>query len=139
MLVVENEVTYLSVPVGAGELVVFGSGYTVAALGRVPWLAGCDVRYWGDLDTHGFAILSRLRAWLPQVRSLLMDRDTLLLHRDRWGLEPSPTQARLEHLTTAEADLYKDLVEDVFAPAVRLEQERIGWAHVESALASLTT
>lgn len=134
VLVVENEVTYLSVPPTAGELVVFGSGYTVGALGRVRWLAGCDLRYWGDLDTHGFAILNRLRFWFPQVRSLLMDRTTLLSHRDRWGREPSPTRARLEHLTVAEADLYRDLVEDVFGPAVRLEQERIAWSTVEEAL-----
>lgn len=137
VLVVENEVTYLSVPTVPGELVVFGSGYTVGVLGRVRWLADCDVRYWGDLDTHGFAILSRLRFWFPQVRSLLMDRSTLLAHRDRWGAEPSPTRARLEHLTTAEADLYRDLVEDVFGVAVRLEQERIAWASVRTALAAV--
>lgn len=41
------------------------------------------VHYWGDLDTHGSAILDRLRAWLPQTRSFLMDRETLLDHRER--------------------------------------------------------
>ncbi|NOR71388.1 MAG: hypothetical protein GQ532_17115, partial [Methylomarinum sp.] len=33
--------------------------------------------YWGDLDTHGFAILSRLRHYYPQVKSILMDEKTL--------------------------------------------------------------
>jgi len=51
------------------------------------------VHYWGDLDTHGFAILNQLRAWLPQTRSFLMDRQTLVEHRDRWGREPAPTAA----------------------------------------------
>jgi hypothetical protein len=44
-----------------------------------------DVHYWGDLDTHGFAILHSLRAWLPQTQSFLMDRQTLAEHRDRLG------------------------------------------------------
>ena len=51
VLVVENEVSYLSLPLPDGEVVVFGSGYTVAALGRIPWLAECPIDYWGDLDT----------------------------------------------------------------------------------------
>jgi hypothetical protein len=118
-------------------MAIFGSGYTVAGLGRVPWLAACEVHYWGDLDTHGFAILSRLRGWLPHARSLLMDRATLLAHRDRWGTEPAPTRERLDHLTVAEGDLYRDLVEDVFGTAVRLEQERIGWRHASRVLNEL--
>lgn len=70
------------------------------------------MHYWGDLDTHGFAILNRLRAWLPQTQSFLMDRDTLLQHRDRWGQESKPTRARLAKLTDSEASLYADLVSD---------------------------
>lgn len=129
VLVVENEVTYLSAPVTDGSLVIFGSGYTVAALGRLSWLADCEVRYWGDLDTHGLAILDRLRAWLPDVRSVLMDRATLLDHQDRWVSESSPTRSHLRHLTGPEYDLYQDLVEDTFGTAVRLEQERIDWTY----------
>ena len=49
----------------------------------------------GDIDTHGFAILDRLRAWLPQTRSVLMDRDTLLAHRDRWVTEDRPAKSAL--------------------------------------------
>ena len=137
VLVVENEVSYLSLPLPDGEVVVFGSGYTVAALGRIPWLAECPIDYWGDLDTHGFAILDRLRAWHQHVRSVLMDRATLLAHRDRWVTEPSPTRASLPRLTADENDLYRDLVEDTFGPAVRLRQERIDWAWVISALTAL--
>ena len=71
-----------------------------------------DVRYWGDIDTHGFAILDRLRAWLPQARSVLMDRETLLAHRDRWVSEDRPARSTLTRLTPAERDLYVEPVED---------------------------
>ena len=36
VLVVENEVSYLSLPLPDGEFVVFGSGYPVPALGQLP-------------------------------------------------------------------------------------------------------
>lgn len=133
-LVCENEITYLSVPVPADGVVLWGKGFEVDRVGRLPWLVGADVTYWGDLDTHGFAILDRLRAWLPHTRSVLMDRETLLVHRDRWGQEPSPTAARLPRLTQEEASLYDDLVTDRFADRLRLEQERIDWAWAEERL-----
>ena len=70
--------------------------------------------YWGDIDTHGFAILDRLRAWLPRARSVLMDRETLLAHRDRWVSEDRPARSTLTRLTHDEHDLYVELVEDGF-------------------------
>lgn len=133
-IIVENEISYLSVPVPAGGVVVWGKGFEVDRAGSLPWLREAEVYYWGDLDTHGFAILSRLRAWLPHAESVLMDRQTLLQHRDRWGTEPTPTSARLQRLTPDEEVLYSDLVSDRFGERVRLEQERIDWAWVEGRL-----
>lgn len=127
-VIVENEVTYLSVHVPPDGVVLWGKGFDVDRAGALPWLHDADVAYWGDLDTHGFAILNRLRAWLPQTRSFLMDRETLLGHRERWGTEPSPTSARLDRLTSAESAVYTDLVEDRLGSNVRLEQERIDWS-----------
>ncbi|MDN5764951.1 MAG: DUF2220 family protein [Humibacillus sp.] len=126
-VIVENEITFLSVPVPVDGIVLWGKGFEVDRAGSLPWLVDADVHYWGDLDTHGFAILDRLRAWLPQTRSFLMDRETLLAHRDRWGTEGTPTRAALRHLTDDEADLFSDLVSDQFADRLRLEQERIDW------------
>jgi len=133
-VVVENEITFLSVPLPPGGVVLWGKGFEVDRSGSLPWLAEAEVHYWGDLDTHGFAILNRLRAWLPQTQSFLMDRDTLLQHRDRWGQESKPTNARLARLTDAEDALYADLVSDRWGVALRLEQERIDWAWVAARL-----
>ena len=38
------------------------------------WLTDLDLVYWGDIDTHGFAILNRLRHRFGNARSMLMDR-----------------------------------------------------------------
>jgi hypothetical protein len=132
--VVENEVTYLAVPVPAATMVIFGAGYAVSVLEPLGWLAGLDVVYWGDIDTHGFAILNRLRHRLPHARSMLMDRATLLAHRDHWIAEPSPSAKVLDHLDPAESGLYDDLVSNAYAPSVRLEQERVRFAAVERAI-----
>lgn len=126
-LIVENEISFLSVPVPAGSVVLWGKGFDVNESASLEWLAGIPVVYWGDLDTHGFAILDRVRAHLPAARSVLMDRESLLAHEDRWGREPKPTAALLTRLDPDEAALYADLVSDRYAPAVRLEQERIDW------------
>ena len=99
-------------------------------------MAGAVVRYWGDIDTHGFAILDRLRAWLPGTRSVLMDLDTLMHHRDRWVREERPTQSSLTRLTREEGDLYDDLVSDRLGDRVRLEQERIDWTWAQPQLDS---
>lgn len=129
-VIVENEITYLTLPLPDDGVLIWGKGFDVARLGRWDALREADVHYWGDLDTHGFAILHRLRTHLPRVRSFLMDLETLHAHPQRWGQEASPTSARLDRLTAAEAAVYDDLVSDRFAERVRLEQERIDWAWV---------
>ena len=133
--VLENEITYLAFPVPAAAMVLLGGGYAVPVLEPLGWLAGLDVVYWGDIDTHGFAILNRLRHHLPHARSMLMGRATLLGHRDQWATEPSPTAAALDRLDRAESALYADLISNAYAPSVRLEQERVSFSAVEKAVA----
>jgi hypothetical protein len=77
-----------------------------------------------------------LRTLFPETRSLLMDRETLLAHRSLWGKEECPTDRELSRLQPKEAALYDDLRWNRLAPAVRLEQERIGFAWVKKALSN---
>ncbi len=128
--VVENEISALAFPPVTGGIVICGGGYSVAALAHVPWLKDIRLYYWGDIDTHGFAILNRLRSHLPDVHSFLMDRDTLTAHSSRWSRETTPSQADLPHLTQPERQLYDDLRHNHLAPGVRLEQERIDYSRV---------
>ena len=137
--VVENEITYLAFPPAENAIVIFGGGYAASALDSVPWLADLELFYWGDIDTHGLSILSQLRRRFPHVRSLLMDRQTLLAHRGQWVTEPSPARADVDYLDPAETDLYRDLAANRLGPAVRLEQERVSFAAVEAALRELRT
>jgi hypothetical protein len=136
VFITENEINFLAFPCLPDSLVIFGAGYGFDALAEASWLADRDIYYWGDIDTHGFAILDQLREHFPQTRSLLMDRATLLAHRDLWGQEDVPTKRPLCRLRPDEASLYEDLCLDRIAPALRLEQERIGYAWLQAALAA---
>ena len=138
-VIVENEISYLSIDVPEDGVVIWGKGFEVDNVGRLRWLAEADILYWGDIDTHGFAILDRLRAWLPRARSVLMDRETLLAHRDRWVTEDRPAKSALTRLTPDEQDLYSELVGDGFGERVRLEQERIDWNWVEQRLPAVNS
>ncbi len=137
VFVVENEVTYLAFPSIADAIVVFGSGFALGGVTTLPWLGEKEVVYWGDIDTHGFDILNRLRSHLPSVQSLLMDHRTMLAHRAQWVTEPSPTNRSLPHLTADEQALYRDLVEGTFGPSIRLEQERVRFSLLGDALLRL--
>ncbi|MDO9482480.1 MAG: DUF2220 family protein [Hydrogenophaga sp.] len=142
VFITENEINFLAFPPVADSLLVFGAGYGFDALAAAPWLHSCAVHYWGDIDTHGFAILDQLRAHLPHAQSLLMDRETLLAHTGPWGHEPTPVLRDLPRLTAKEQALFDDLRYRRLGTApgtacVRLEQERIGFGWVQQALAAL--
>jgi hypothetical protein len=132
--VVENEITYLAFPPVRDAIVIFGGGYAVSVLEGLPWLADCQLTYWGDIDTHGLEILARLRRRFPHTRSMLMDRATLLAHRSQWVTEPTPARADPTYLTPHEAALAHDLSTDLYAPSLRLEQERIRFSLLQSTL-----
>jgi hypothetical protein len=137
VFLVENEVTCLAFPLVPRSLLIFGGGYAVSRVRELRWLRDVPVYYWGDIDTHGFRILDLLRASFPDARSMLMDRATLVAHEQHWDREPVPVNVHLEHLTAHEAALYRDLVEDTFGRAVRLEQERISYPLIETAVGEL--
>ncbi len=138
VFIIENETSYLAFPAVADAIAIWGEGFGVTTLDALPWLADKEIVYWGDIDTHGFAILNRLRQRFPTVRSTLMDRDTLLAHSDQYAREDNPTTAPQPHLTQAEASLYDDLIEDRYGPNTRLEQERIRFSLLHQALTPWT-
>lgn len=138
IFITENEVNFLAFPNMADSLVVFGAGYGFDVLSEAHWLARCRIHYWGDIDTHGFAILDQLRARFGHVESFLMDRATLLAFETQWGDEEKPTLRELPRLTPEERSLYDDLRDNRLAPRLRLEQERIGFGWVQEALGELS-
>lgn len=138
VFITENEINFLAFPAVADSLVIFGGGYGFSMLSDVAWLRDCELHYWGDIDTHGFAILDQLRHLLGHVESFLMDRATLMAFRSQWSTEDSPTLRDLSRLRPDEQALYDDLRDNRIGRHVRLEQERIGFGSIEAAVQRLT-
>jgi hypothetical protein len=134
-VIVENLDTGMALPDIAGTVGIMKLGNAVSTLALVPWLQDIHVVYWGDIDTHGFAILDRARKAIPLLRSVLMDEDTTLRYKNLWSTEPAQTSNfALEHLEGHELAVYTALKSNTWGVKVRLEQERLPW---ESCLETL--
>lgn len=139
VFITENKINGLSFPYLPGSMVIFGLGYGITALKEVEWLRLRQIYYWGDIDTHGFAILSQLRGYFPHVESLLMDLDTLEALSNAW-VDENPTKrttADLPNLDSAEQKCYRLLCENRLGENIRLEQERIPFDRLNTVLLAL--
>lgn len=137
VFVTENEINFLAFPRAARSMVVFGAGYGFDMLAQARWLRDRRLFYWGDIDTHGFAILDQLRGLFPHARSFLMDRDTLMAHKSLWGREPRQEIRELPRLDAAEKTLYDDLRYNRLGDQLRFEQERVGFDRVRKSVVAL--
>jgi len=140
IIVVENKDTGLCLPDISGAVAVIKLGNAVSLVQRLPWLRELPVLYWGDVDTHGFAILAQARKTLGNVRSVLMDEQTVRDHLDRLVDEPMHTR-RLDRelLHAGELQVYERLLSGDWGASVRLEQERLTWpTALEQVLSALS-
>lgn len=131
VFIMENLETVLALPLISDAVAVHGSGYAVDRMERLPWVRDTEVIYWGDLDSHGFAILNRLRSRGISAQSVLMDTATLDAHADLCVVEPTPRAGGLNYLTANELKTAGLLAE---RGNVRLEQERVDWSYALAAL-----
>lgn len=128
VFIVENLQTGIAFDDLPGTVVIMRLGYAVDVLGQLPWLQQAQCIYWGDIDTHGFAILNRARIYIPSLRIVLMDESTLITHQDLWVEEKDQySSSEFPLLTSTEQKLYHSLKNNSFGQQVRLEQERIRW------------
>ena len=118
-----NAMNFLTLPELHESIAVFGSGYQIELLGNAHWLSDKHIIYWGDIDAHGFHLLSILRSYFPQTKSMMMDFETFDYFRSFRVLGPVPTFNSLPHLTNEESKLFQYLLSQ--EDCNRLEQERI--------------
>lgn len=138
IFITENEINGLCFPDMKDGLVIFKLGYGIDVLRKTEWLKTKKIYYWGDIDTHGFAILDEARSFLPQIQSIMMDETTLISHRNLWCTEEKPFLGQLNHLTDNEYRLFCELQGNVWGKGVRLEQERISFSFVQRAIEQIS-
>lgn len=124
-LIVENLETGLALPDIDGCVAMMKLGHAIRLAQSFPWLVQTPrIVYWGDIDTHGFAILDRARAAMPWIESALMDTATLRQFAHLCVPEPQPHPGDLlSRLRPAERAAFDALKQR------RLEQERLPWPH----------
>lgn len=125
--IVENKMSMLTFPVIDNSIVVWGHGFGVDVMKDVEWMNTKKIFYWGDLDAHGFLILSEIRTHFKQVESFMMDRVTF----DKYFEHDKGSETNVEKelcLTIAENEMFKYLKENNY----RLEQEKIPFTYVRT-------
>ena len=128
VFITENKTNGLSFPNKKNSIVIFGLGYGIQQLKNIEWLTHCQIHYWGDIDSHGFAMLAQIKLYYPKTQSLLMDRQTLLHCKTFWQSENTPctlSNDQLALLTQQEHKLCQQLAESFATKNLRLEQEII--------------
>jgi hypothetical protein len=123
--IVENKVNFLTFPLVANSIVIWGRGYGIASIKESELLKSSELIYWGDLDAQGFEILSQFRSYFAQVKSLLMDKTTFDKYFENDLGTPSKVNVEL-NLTTEEKNLYQYIKANNY----RLEQEKIPQSYV---------
>ncbi|OHD38046.1 MAG: hypothetical protein A2015_02125 [Spirochaetes bacterium GWF1_31_7] len=71
-----NILNFLTLPELKNTIALFGKGFGVTLCGRAQWLHNATIQYWGDIDPHGFIILSNFRKYFPETTSVMMDNET---------------------------------------------------------------
>jgi hypothetical protein len=121
IVIVENKRTFLSLPSLAGAVGIWGGGGAAQLLVGAPWLAACRLFYWGDLDVHGFHILSQLRRAFPELASVMMDTTTLERFEAQCGSGKPATYEEVRLLNAEELVVYQR----VRSNGLLLEQEKV--------------
>ena len=134
VIIVENKEPALAWSDTTGLAIIHSLGNHLDVLSRLPWIRPDRCWYWGDLDRHGFTLLSRARTMVPRLASLLMAPADIETYRplgveedlDRYD-QPDST------LTLAEANALAAL-QLTDGKYLRTEQERIPVSDAEHAL-----
>lgn len=130
VLIVENKTTLyttLTLPKMDKTIAIFGQGNAVTNIQNTKWLNDITVLYWGDIDVHGFEILSRIRKYFNHTKSVLMDKTTFEKYFENDAGKPS-TDTTTFNLTENEKELYNLLKTNNW----RLEQEKIPFDYVNN-------
>jgi hypothetical protein len=131
----KNVENFLSLPMVKESIAIFGSGYRSGELNKIDWLKDKQLYYWGDIDLHGFEILSYLRKNYPEIQSFLMDEQTFDTFQAERVQGTTSKVSTLNHLVPSEEALYKRLLN--LTDGNRLEQEKIPNDYVLKALRNI--
>jgi len=131
-----NLMNFLTLPQMENTIGIFGSGFSVSKLKNALWLADKEIFYWGDIDTHGLKILSQIRGYFQNTKSIMMDFETLNTFKDDWDKGEPINENSLPNLNSDEQELFQFVRADNIN-TIRLEQEKISQEYVLKQVAKI--
>jgi hypothetical protein len=134
VLVIENKEAALSLPDTTELVIIHSLGNHTDALRHLPWIPADSTLYWGDLDRHGYTMLSRARTALPHLRSVLMSATDVDRFRHLAVTESATRYDPPDATLTADETHALNLLA-IADGHLRIEQERIPVDHAQEALA----
>lgn len=134
--IVENEMVFLTFPKVPESICIWGHGFTVNVLKDVAWLGKNELHYFGDLDEHGFEILSTLRRYYPRIQSFCMTCEIFNKY-EKYVVKGVRLNGNVipENLTKDELEVF-NMIRNRTLESCRLEQERIDNVDIEKAIKS---
>ncbi|UCA61337.1 DUF2220 family protein [Chryseobacterium rhizoplanae] len=132
ILITENKMNFLTLPLLGSTVAIWsGGGFNISFLKNAVWLSEKKIRYWGDIDEHGFQILHQLRSYHPHAQSIMMDRTTFETFQNYAVSGARNKSQNLNLLSKVENDLFQYLKA---LEKNRLEQEKIPQMYVDRCL-----
>jgi hypothetical protein len=131
-----NIFNFLTLPGMADSIAIFGEGFQIGLLKNARWLSDKQIIYWGDIDAHGFQILSQIRGYFPKTQSCMMDFSTYNDFQDLAISGVDTTATELSHLTPEEHQLFNYLRQN--PGKNRLEQEKIPHSYAIKKILEIT-
>lgn len=129
VIVIENQVTFLTFPPLENGIAIWGKGYSVRDL-KGGWLQETQLWYWGDIDTQGLEILSIFRGNYPQAKAFLMNQATFEQFK-QYAVKGTPFGGEVPgNLSVEEQELFAMLKHS----GLRLEQEHISQSWIARVL-----
>ena len=132
IFIVENEMVYLTFPKVPNSICIWGHGYTVNSLNNIEWFNSKRIYYFGDLDEHGFDILSSYRRFYPNIQSFCMEKSDWNKHLQYAVVGKKLESSRIpENLIVEENEVFQIIRNST---QNRIEQERISVSYIQEKL-----
>ena len=132
IFIVENEMVYLTFPKVPNSICIWGHGYTVNSLNNIEWFNSKRIYYFGDLDEHGFDILSSYRRFYPNIQSFCMEKSDWNEHLQYAVVGKKLESSRIPENLIAEENEVFQIIRN--STQNRIEQERISVSYIQEKL-----
>lgn len=137
IFILENKTTFYTFPLQADDCAIYCGGFAILMLKGIEFFKTSNLYYFGDLDEHGFAILSKFRALYSNVKSFCMDYKTIQDYKD-YLIKGEVYPGDLELLTNDEAYALSYLKNyTIKDTSSRIEQEKLSSNYILNRLSEL--